>query len=95
MTIHDDRMDMLAGQIQSMVHDISHRFSSTMLAGAEYSEDTDRMFVWVMERDAPLTGWNADFDCLIDFHPDLFDAKKVNECIEALAEFVNKLESMK
>jgi hypothetical protein len=78
-------------QIMELVIDIQILRNKKLFVDYDVSKDGNRLFVHMMQREAPMMAFDDHNDWLLDFG-DNYDAEAVNDCLTSLACVLSDLE---
>jgi hypothetical protein len=87
----EEHKTFIQRQVMEIAIDIQTRGSDKYIVGYDVSEDGNRLFVHMMQRDAPMMAFDEHNDWLLDFG-DNYDPQAVNDCLTSLACVLSDLE---
>lgn len=88
----EDHKTFIQRQIMELVIDIQILRSKKLFVDYDVSKDGQRLFVHMMQRDAPMMAFYEHNDWLLDFG-DNYDPEAVNDCLTSLACVLTDLET--
>lgn len=86
--------ELIQRQLMELVIDIQMKRSKNLLVSYDVSAGGNRLFVWMLEREAPFMSFNDGTEWLLDFDRH-YDEKAVNDCMTSLACVLSDLEAGK
>jgi hypothetical protein len=87
----EEHKTFIQRQIMELVIDIQILRSKKLFVDYDVSADGQRLFVHMMQRDAPMMAFDEHNDWLLDFG-DNYDPQAVNDCLTSLACVLSDLE---
>ena len=84
--------ELIQRQLMELVIDIQMKRSKNLLVSYDVSADNNRLFVWMLEREAPFMSFSDGTEWLLDFDRH-YDEKAVNDCMTSLACVLTDLEN--
>ena len=84
--------ELIQRQLMELVIDIQMKRSKNLLVSYDVSADGNRLFVWMLEREAPFMSFSDGTEWLLDFDRH-YDEKAVNDCLTSLACVLTDLEN--
>ena len=86
------KKELIQRQLMELVIDIQMKRSKNLLVSYDVSADGNRLFVWMLEREAPFMSFSDGTEWLLDFDRH-YDEKAVNDCMTSLACVLTDLEN--